>query len=150
MKNASQFPLTEHLRRLLLEVHTDAGSAFSGIGVIVTNTPDQLPIIPLRPMRSVNAGLTTPQTLAAISLIFNEFHDGFHILSPNLDLLMPSQYFSPPINTSIVIDLKKNVGGRYMAALFGSSLPGVLVSGIASNTYGVVIFQDGHEVEPPQ
>ncbi len=76
----------------------------------------------------------------------SEFHDGFHVLSPDLELLLVSQYFSPPIVTSVVIDTTRRLGGRYMAALFGSALPTVCASGVASLHYGVAIFENGREV----
>lgn len=88
--------------------------------------------------------------LIAISDAGSEFHDGFHILSPNLQLVRVSQYFSPPIVSGINGDPARRLGGRYMAALFGSILPGVLATGVASTDYGVVVFEQGRELGPTQ
>ncbi|WP_206521328.1 hypothetical protein, partial [Mesorhizobium sp. M7A.F.Ca.US.014.04.1.1] len=55
-----------------------------------------------------------------------------------------SLYFSPPILRSVVMPHPNpRHGGRYLAALFGSALPGVMAAGVASAHYGVGIFKNG-------
>jgi hypothetical protein len=63
-----------------------------------------------------------------------------------LRLVRLAQYFSPPIVPSAAIDRSKRFGGRYLAALFGSALPGVLATGVASRDFGIAVFRDGREI----
>lgn len=142
-------PLSDRVRHLLRTVRADAGQDFSGIGIIVTATTDSLPIVPLRFAIKLDTALPVERVLADISQADNEFHDGFHILSPQLDLILPSQYFSPPVIPGLAADPRRRLGGRYMAALFGSCLDGVLAAGVASTAYGVVVFERGREIAPP-
>lgn len=138
-------PLADRVRQLLHTVRSNAGKDFAGIGILVTATPDLLPIVPLRPPINFDTTLPVERLLADISHTDNEFHDGFHILSPRLDLILPSQYFSPPVVLGRAADPRRRLGGRYMAALFGSCLDAVLVAGVASTAYGVVVFECGRE-----
>jgi hypothetical protein len=55
-----------------------------------------------------------------------------------------SQYFSPPIVAN-TLDRTKLFGGRYVAALFGSAIQGVELTGIASRGFGIAVFKDGSE-----
>jgi hypothetical protein len=135
------------LQSLLREVRTAGGVSFSGIGVIVTRATDRLPIMSLRECSDLIRQGTTLDVLAVISQESSDCHDGFHVLSPALELKRISVYFSPPIIASESADDKRRLGGRYWAARFGSALPDVLATGVASATYGVVIFRNGREIE---
>ncbi|OYW22373.1 MAG: hypothetical protein B7Z43_07260, partial [Sphingomonas sp. 12-62-6] len=73
-------------------------------------------------------------------------HDGFHILTAELKLVAVSQYFSPPVVAGLEIDRSRPFGGRYLAALFGSMLPGTLATGIATKALGTIVFSGGQEV----
>src|SRR5205823_12332189 len=75
----------------------------------------------------------------------SEHHDGFHVISSTWRLTRVAQYFSPPIIPDAQIDRSKRFGGRYLAALFGSGIPGVLASGIASEGFGIAVFRGGKE-----
>lgn len=135
------------LFRLLRSVRDESGELFSGIGVLVSDTPDTLPTFPLRPKSVAPIMGSTTEILSAISKDSSDLHDGFHLLSPALEIKSLSLYFSPPIQWSVVIPHPApRIGGRYLAALFGSALPGVIATGVASSQYGVVIFKDGVEV----
>ena len=140
------------LRSILGQVQKAAGEDFSGIGILVCDTPDLLPILSIRPVSTLSGGMDLISSLAAISVHDSEYHDGFHIVSSDWRLTRVSQYFSPPIVVDATIDRTKLFGGRYMAALFGSSIPGVHLAGIASRTFGIAIFKDGAErfFEAPQ
>jgi hypothetical protein len=133
------------LRDVLWQVRADAGEAFSGIGVLISDAPDQLPIIPLRSVSALPTSGSLIATLAHISTPRSEFHDGFHVVSSAWELVRVAQYFSPPIVTDAVIDRSKLFGGRYLAALFGSALPSVQVAGIASVGFGIAVFESGKE-----
>ncbi len=84
--------------------------------------------------------------LVNISSLESEFHDGFHLLSIDWKLTHVSQYFSPKIINNIKIDRSKRIGGRYMAALFGSKIQGIMLCGIISKGFGLAIFRNGKEV----
>jgi hypothetical protein len=136
----------ELLSKNLAGIKQLAGDNFSGIGLIVCNPEVVLPIYPLRVNDILPRDADLIQYLATISSLQNEFHDGFHVLSADWQLLKISQYFSPPILADAKVDRTKRFGGRYLAALFGSALPGVVACGVASNGFGLAIFQNGREV----
>lgn len=138
--------MVSELIAVLSRARSIAGDDFTGVGVIVCNPTAELPTIPLR------IGITVPQdedvahSLGEISRATNDLHDGFHVLTPDLHLMALSQYFSPPISKTAVINRGRKFGGRYVAALFGSTVPDVLLCGIATKSLGVVIFKDGYEI----
>lgn len=134
------------LHHLLRDIRSESGKSFSGIGIIVTGLPERLPMFPLRANAIIPETGSTAAFLATISDENNEFHDGFHVLSPDLEITSISMYFSPPIIRETEIEPERRVGGRYMAALFGSALPGVIATGIASHGSGVAVFESGREV----
>ena len=137
----------EALAGLLAEVASRAGDEFSGIGLIISDAPEHLPILPLRDSAPrLAAGNQLSDFLAAISQQAGPYHDGFHVLSSALNPLAIAQYFSPPIVRGIALDRNRHFGGRYVAALFGSVLPGVRATGIASRDFGIAIFEQGHEI----
>lgn len=138
--------MINELIEVLSRARTLAGDEFTGVGVIVCNPDTKLPIFPLR------LGIEVPQaedvaiSLAAISRLTSDLHDGFHVLTPDLNLVALSQYFSPPIMENVVIDRSRKFGGRYVAALFGSTIPDVHLCGIATDSLGTVIFKNGQEI----
>lgn len=137
--------LIEQLTNLLENIDVGAGRDFSGIGLIVTTSSGTLPVIALRPDSKLIDDAATATALARISHPWHEHHDGFHVLTPDLKIDKIAQYFSPPIAPAARIDRQKIFGGRYLAALFGSMLPGVLATGIASRDFGLAVFQAGEE-----
>jgi hypothetical protein len=134
------------LRNTLIAVREQSGPDFSGVGLILYSNLAMLPIFPLR--------RTVPQideydvigSLAKIASVSSEYHDGFHLISSKWKITHVAQYFSPPIIETAEVDRTKLFGGRYLAALFGSSLPGVMLCGVASNGFGIAIFKSGKEV----
>ena len=137
--------MIEELRNLLWQVQTAAGSNFSGLGLLICDTPEILPILPLRSLSFPEDSRDLITVLVAISNTDSEYHDGFHVVSSEWRLSRVSQYFSPPIIENGIIDRSKAIGGRYVAALFGSAIPAVQLTGIASRGFGVAIFEDGAE-----
>src|SRR5258708_4579291 len=113
------------LRSVLWQVQKAAGNDFTGVGVLVCDEPDTLPILPLRPVSTLPSAKDLIASLAAISVPDSEYHDGFHVVSSDWRLIRVSQYFSPPIVANAAIDRTKHIGGRYIAALFGSAIHGV-------------------------
>src|SRR5262249_41459750 len=92
---------TEHmisqLRSILWKVYKAAGEDFTGVGVLVSDEPDTLPILPLRSASMPFNELDLVGSLVAISVPSSEYHDGFHVVSSDWRLILVSQYFSPPI-----------------------------------------------------
>ncbi|MGY2805554.1 hypothetical protein [Bradyrhizobium sp. USDA 4506] len=136
----------ERTRDILRDVMARRTYDFSGIGLVVCSSPEKLPIVPLSKSEpNIEEGDLVRQ-LIAIASRGSAYHDGFHIISPSWQLIRVAQYFSPPIAHDAVIDRSKRFGGRYLAALFGSSIPAVSLSGIASEDFGIAIFERGREV----
>jgi DNA integrity scanning protein DisA with diadenylate cyclase activity len=138
--------MIEKLVDTLRDVVKLSGKDFSGIGVIVWNEEFELPIFPLRVNAKIPNNEKLAKNLAQISSLNSDLHDGFHILTPTLKLVRVAQYFSPPIVHDISLNRERRFGGRYLAALFGSKISGVVLSAIATPALGIAIFKNGHEV----
>lgn len=130
---------------LLCQIKDNSSDNFSGIGIVISNSPNLLPLFPIRLNQSVKKEDDLVNFLCNLSQYTNKYHDGFHILSEKMEILQLSQYFSPPIVKTINIDRSKDFGGRYLAAIFGSTLPAVIATGIASHQFGIAIFNSGKE-----
>ena len=136
----------EKLRKTLNEVMKLSGKNFSGVGVIIYENINDIPIFPLRETSpDINENEIT-ESIIKLSSTSCQYHDGFHLISKEWQITHISQYFSPPILEDVEIDMSKLFGGRYIAALFGSSLPNVLYTGIASRGFGQAMFQSGKEI----
>lgn len=133
------------LRRMLGDVRRRAGVEFSGVGVIVASDLATLPVAPLRPDRHEFGDRSAIALLASFSVRESDLHDGFHVLDEALRLRMVSQYFSPPIG-SIRPPPPTSGGARWMAALLGSCLPGVVVTGLVTPDRDPTVFRNGAEV----
>jgi len=138
--------MIERLIDLLSKVQSQAGRDFSGIGIIISDAPETLPVFPIRLPHNKFRRHNLIDNLVQNSRQQSEFHDGFHVISSNFELTLAAQYFSPPIVADAQINRTKLFGGRYLAALFGSSLPKVNLIGIASNGFGIAVFLNGAEV----
>ena len=137
--------MIDELRNVIWKVQTVAGHNFSGVGLLICDTPEILPILPLRPSSFPSKERDLIAALVSISNPESEYHDGFHVVSSDWRLSRVSQYFSPPIIDDAIIDRSKIFGGRYVAALFGSAIPCVQLTGIASRGFGTAIFKGGAE-----
>ena len=67
-------------------------------------------------------------------------------MNENWEITHTAQYFSAPIVREVCFDRSRLVGGRFVAALFGSSISGVVKTGIVSEGHGLSIFESGREV----
>ncbi|MEY0300808.1 hypothetical protein AB7W11_02645 [Providencia manganoxydans] len=135
----------EQLKFILKAVKHEAHN-FSGLGLIVYSDLKSIPIYPLRVKESPYIHLNTIDHLKKISEYTSGFHDGFHLLNNRLEITHVSQYFSPPIINNINLTREDGFGGRYLAALFGSCIDGIMLTGIASNNFGISIFNNGIEI----
>lgn len=138
--------LVQRLAEIMIQVQSRSGKNFSGIGIIVCDAAENLPLFPIRLSSNTTDNNSLVERLVSISSPDSEFHDGFHVISSDFKLGLVAQYFSPPINDQVRVDRSKRFGGRYLAALFGSSLPTVSATAIASNGFGIAIFQQGIEI----
>ena len=140
--------LIARLHALLVSVRELGGVDFAGVGVIVASDPGGLPIASLRTDCARSVDGSALEMLAAVSRGDSRYHDGFHVLSPDLRVVLLSQYLAAPILQGAVLGGFRGGGARYAAALFGSAVPGVLATGVATSTYGVAVFQTGAEMDP--
>lgn len=135
----------DELRILLREVWDRSGAGFSGVGVIVCNNVAELPIVSLRNDAPTTVG-SVADVLSNISQSASRFHDGFHIINEKGKLTHVAQYFSPPVVREAGFDRHRLIGGRFVAALFGSAIPGVLMTGIVGVRSGLSVFRNAEEV----
>lgn len=133
------------LKGLLSSVRANAGPLFTGTGLLVSDEPGRLPLYPLRDPVVLPLADNITECLARVSVPASALHDGFHVISTSGQLLLVAQYFSPPIVHGAHVDYRRPFGGRYLAALFGSTLPSVVMAGIASASLGVAVFRNGRE-----
>ncbi|WP_157921616.1 diadenylate cyclase, partial [Escherichia coli] len=133
-------------RHLLYDIWKKSSRAyFSGIGVIICNNPDSLPITSLRNIDPIQND-STLELLSRISNKNSEYHDGFHILDEAGNVTYTAQYFSPPIIENISFDSSRLVGGRFVAALYGSCIDEIKLTGIVGERGRLSIFEAGKEV----
>ncbi|ORT51725.1 hypothetical protein ST37_05100 [Vibrio sp. qd031] len=130
----------------LTQVKHLANHDFSGVGLVVYKDIKNIPIFPLhRQNFKINPnGLVSD--LLEISSYSSEYHDGFHFISEDFEMSHVAQYFSPPIISNASVDYSKALGGRFMAALFGSYVQGVLLTGVLTRGNGIIIFEHGNTV----
>ena len=135
----------DDFRNLLYKIGFNSSADFSGIGAIVCDSVADIPIFSLRDTVPDITG-TVAQVLSDLSGHNSKYHDGFHILNEKGKLTHVAQYFSPPIVKDAYFDRSRPVGGRFIAALFGSAISGVIMTGIISQGHGLSIFKNGKEV----
>jgi hypothetical protein len=139
------------LKELLSEINSIAKADFAGLGIIMYNDLNGLPVNPLRNLLPPNIKLPLVgkdvliRTLCNLNQKSSMYHDGFHMLSKDGALTHLCQYFSPPIYKNANLDFTK--GGRYRAAQYGSYLENILATGIIGENYGPVIFIKGEKTE---
>ncbi|MCA6969766.1 diadenylate cyclase [Pectobacterium carotovorum] len=119
-------------------------SDFSGIGVIICNDTKNLSITNLRDTNPIQNG-STIDLLSDISSKENKYHDGFHILDELGNITHIAQYFSPQVIPNIWFDRSRFVGGRFVAALYGSFIEEIKFTGIVSEGGRLSIFENGKE-----
>ncbi len=138
--------MVDEFIRLLQSIKREASSDFSGVGLIVCDPTAVLPIFSMKPLTPLPSGCSALAQILKISTHECELHDGFHLLSRELRLFSAAQYFSPPVDLALTVDVETGFGGRYFAALFGSIIPGVECTGIVTHTAGVAVFKDGKRI----
>lgn len=122
---------------------------FCGLGVVMYLMYDGLPVLPLCSDQFFQKSNSLAEQLAQASFFSNPCHDGFHLISDELQLTHTNQYFAPPLPSKVTAysKPKSTCGARYMSAQIGSLLPMVSCVGIVSEKEGIVIFEDGIEIK---
>jgi len=133
------------LLELLHRVQADAGPAFSGLGVLISDHPERLPLAPLRASISI-PDKNLAAALSTISQHDGGTHDGFHLISSSFQLIRISQLLAPPIPADFHPNPARPFGARFLAARLGSLLPDVVLAGVASRNSGIAIFEAGAEI----
>lgn len=138
--------MIQELKLILKEVNGKAGENFTGLGLLVCDNADQLPIAPLYATSPDLFGNDLQENLLNLSNVDNPYHDGFHIISSELEITHVAQYFYPSPSKNLYLDFKKKYGARYYAARAGSVIPHVKYAAIVSNSYNAVVFKNGEEL----
>lgn len=135
----------EHkLRTMLEKVRAEVpGNIFTGVGVVVCNSMDSIPFLPMGQNSQLSNEVDTVSMIMEGSLATNVNHDGFNILGEDLNLLYRNVFISPPIENDIDLDIKQGFGARYVAAILASKIEGVAITAVVSNSYGIEVFKDG-------
>lgn len=139
--------LLQNLNKTLLEVYKNAGAPFSGLGILVSDRIEQLPLAPLYNSTKSLIGNNLHENLLELSSFNNSHHDGFHVLSSRLEITHIAQYFYPKPIKGITLDANSNYGARYYVAQAGSKIPNVLYTAIIGRKYGVCIFKNGKKIK---
>jgi hypothetical protein len=142
--------IEKELARLLKAVIEVKTQDFSGLGIIVADHSNALPITDLKmadqTYRLPAIGFQDVLgTILQISSGNNPYHDGFHVIEPPFSLVALSQYFSTPIIKGSDVDYR--FGSRFRTALYGSNLPHAIAVGVISQSYEPAIFIKGRKFE---
>lgn len=141
--------MIEKIIKLCTDLNNQKSVKFEGIGLVVYNDFEDLPVISLNDekipfMLPVVNYEDILKVLIEVSSSESIYQDGFHLLSKDISLTHISQYFSTPIIKELKV--QNNYGSRYRTALYGSFLPNVIYAIVISKDYGIVVFKEGKEV----
>ena len=135
----------QNLLQLLIDINIRKGNHFSGLGLVMYKSIDNLPISPLKKIAEMIQLPIKPYDLVIDFLIDvsnsnNKYHDGFHLLNENLELTHIAQYIAPPIVKTI---LDEEHGSRYRTAIYTSLISDVAACGVLSKNYPPTVFVNG-------
>lgn len=138
---------TDDLYTLLYKIRNEIpNDLFSGIGIVIYESLDNLPLFQLSENSKINQEMDLSLVIKESCQITNLNHDGFILINKNLEATHRNIYFAPPINSSVTFIKEKGYGTRYVAALLGSIMDGVLLTAVVSHSYGIVIFKNGEAI----
>ena len=138
--------LEQHLKFLLNRARSFIpDNEFCGLGVIVYEDLEGLPIVPLCVSADLPIANDLAEQIALCSILSSPCHDGFQFVSKDWRLTKRNQYFAPfPEASKISLgNFVNNVGSRHMAAKLGSLLEPVVCTGVLSDSDGLVVFSNG-------
>ncbi len=130
-----------------MRIYKEAEEPFSGLGILVYRKLEKLPISPLYGVDSSLPRKGLYENLKELSNYENNHHDGFHLISNDLEITHISQYFYPPPIPGVTLDPNMGNGARYFVAKIGSVLPDILFSAVVGKKHGVQFFENGDEVK---
>lgn len=134
---------SRRLLHLLSYVRDRVQHDFSGIGLLIYRDLEAIPAFPLRHGFSPASRQPVAEAILELASVGNPYHDGFHLLTENLELTHSCQYLAPPIDRTVNVSPSQQIGARYMTALFASKLSSVVATGIVSAVGKVVVFENG-------
>ncbi|MCH4813333.1 hypothetical protein [Vreelandella neptunia] len=139
----------EKLSTLMSNIRVENKNDFYGVGLIITDHINGLPVYQLPIAKKYNIGkFKTEAMLKWMCGSKDALHDGFHILTSNMDILLNSCYVAAPIpecTDKILnsdLDIEK-IGSRWITALFTSLIPEVHATGIISASGSQYLFVNG-------
>ena len=135
--------MINQLREILVGLHEQEGNDFSGLGVVVYHSLDNVPMHSLYKDKAIISGDNLQTKLKIVSDTSSKYHDGFHFISSTFELTHVSQYFYPPIPNNFIREPQGKKGVRNLVAQAGSLLTGILLTGVVSSDCGVDIFENG-------
>lgn len=139
--------MKERLLRLLTELKKEGpGNKFTGAGIVVYESLDDLPIFLMSENSCVEPDADVYATILKSSSAANPSHDGFNMITSNFKITHRNVYIAPQIKTDVTFDKRNGYGARYVTAIMGSAVPGILFTAVVSNSYGIVIFENGKAV----
>ncbi len=135
------------VRNLLEKLRREVpGNVFMGAGIVIYESLDNLPVFLLGSESKVGTKVNLLSSLINSSVATNPHHDGFSLISKDFQITHKNVYFAPPIDSSVEFDPDYGYGTRYVAALMGSKIEGILMTAVISNSYGIVVFKNGREI----
>lgn len=145
----------EFSRFILSAVAQRRPESFAGVGLIFYRDLAALPHLQLRgspecPALPVRGLLAIAETVAAVSAQSSPWHDGFHFIDIEEEMLTHlSQFLSPPIPSyPRAFDAKLPTGARQATALLASSTSGIACTGLVSVAGDVAIYENGNLQNP--
>ncbi|MFY9089504.1 hypothetical protein [Arcobacter aquimarinus] len=139
--------MIENLYKNLEIFYNKVQKPFAGIGLVISDKIEGLPIHSVYNSNPSFENETLVDILIKLSNYNNYYHDGFHVLSSNLEIKCISQYFFPVPPKELHLEINNNTGVRYLVAKIGSLHPNIICTAIISDNYGISIFKDGVEVK---
>lgn len=136
----------QNLLNLLKYISNTHTADFAGTGLVMYRELDALPMYSMRPELQTLAFGTTGERIVASASLQSPHHDGFHLLTHELELTHSWQYLAPPIVHSVVVPTAAHVGARYLTALFASRLPSVIATAIVGADKRSTVFVRGTTV----
>ncbi|MBW8360969.1 MAG: hypothetical protein K0M56_02140 [Kaistella sp.] len=135
-----------NFKELLIELSRLQTSNFPGIGLVLYSSLDNLDFILMKD-NSILSKMAV-KGISELIKFFTEnclqnghYHDGFHLINENLELTHVSTFIAPKIDNNILV--VNEFGSRYRTAIYSSTCPGIIATGIIGQSYGPFIFQEG-------
>ncbi|UXY14136.1 diadenylate cyclase [Chitiniphilus purpureus] len=131
------------LQEALHEVACRADRFFTGTSVVVCHTLDGLPYHPMNEGWPVEPELGLADNLLTLAHRDSPYHDGFHLLTPDLRFIKVACYLAPGIPDEPPRVSFAGRGSRFSTAYFMSLLRPVVCVGIVGIQRDVTVFRQG-------